>query len=557
MNQKIALKEKIGYALGDGAANIAWRGVSTFLLIFYVDVFGLDPAAVGILMLICRSGDGISDVLMGVVGDRTKSKHGKFRPWVLWTAIPLALMLALLFTSPSLSDNGKLVYAYVTYILFTLIYTANNIPYGALMAVMTSDNRERTSIGSFRMAGAFSGGMIVQGALLYLVLFFGNVNPQIDVTSTSQKDTYEVTVSTSIDVETVSLKTESGIAQFTLKENINNSEIVPVNRISFAMEADKSYTFIVTKEADLTVDKINLIDQKAGYSYAIYVLSIFLAIFMIITFLSTKERVTPPATQESDLWADLKQLVVNKPWLVLLLIGLMFNIYNNIKQGITVIYFVHYIHDELLAASYLVGLALASIAGALAANPLSHKFGKKKLFIYALLFSGGVNSLLYFCDPSNITAIFTIGIVSEFAAAFFPTLFFTMLGDAADYSEWKNGRRATGLIYSAGSFATKFGGGIAGAIIGFVLSAYGYSGGDSQAIAGAIPGVIILMSWVPGVIAIVTAGFMFLYPLDQDKLDKISDDLHEKREKEKALEAGSQENTQADSTTSAKELGSV
>ena len=134
---KLSLKEKLGYGLGDGAANIAWRGVATFLFIFDTDVFGLSPVTVGVLMLVARFSDGISDVIMGVVGDRTKSKYGKFRPWILWTAIPLGLILSLLFTSPDLSDSGKIVYAYITYIFFTLIYTANNIPYGALMAVMT------------------------------------------------------------------------------------------------------------------------------------------------------------------------------------------------------------------------------------------------------------------------------------------------------------------------------------------------------------------------------------------------------------------------------------
>ena len=163
---KLNLKEKIGYALGDGAANIAWRGVATFLFIFYTDVFGLSPITVGILFLVARFSDGISDVLMGVIGDRTHTKYGKFRPWVLWTAIPLAAVLSLLFTNPNFSDTGKLIYAYITYIFFTLIYTANNIPYGALMAVMTGDDKERASLGSYRMVGAFAGGMLVQGALL-------------------------------------------------------------------------------------------------------------------------------------------------------------------------------------------------------------------------------------------------------------------------------------------------------------------------------------------------------------------------------------------------------
>lgn len=263
-----------------------------------------------------------------------------------------------------------------------------------------------------------------------------------------------------------------------------------------------------------------------------YLMSVFLAIFMFITFYTTKERVHPPKTQKNNLKQDFKDLIYNKPWLVLLVIGLLFNVYNSIKQGIVIIYFTHYLNNQLLAASFLVGLMLASIAGAMITAPLGKKFGKRNLFIYALLFSGGVNALLVFCGPNDVEAIFAIGIVSEFAAAILPTLFFVMLGDAADYSEFKNGRRATGLIYSAGSFATKFGGGLAGAIIGFVLGAYHYDGQDSLAIEGAIPGIIMLMSWIPAIITLIAAGLMFSYPLTQNKIDKITLELNTRRLKD-------------------------
>jgi GPH family glycoside/pentoside/hexuronide:cation symporter len=203
--------------------------------------------------------------------------------------------------------------------------------------------------------------------------------------------------------------------------------------------------------------------------------------------------------------------------------------YNSIKQGIVVIYFTHYLHNQLLAASYMVGLMIASIAGAMITSPLGKKLGKRELFIYALLFSGFINALLYFCNPANTTAIFSIGIISEFGAAIFPTLFFVMLGDAADYSEYKNGRRATGLVYSAGSFATKFGGGIAGAIIGLVLTAFHYNGQNELSIQGAIPGIVMLMSWIPTIIAFIAALVMIFYPLNQKKMDEITHELTNRR----------------------------
>ena len=529
MTEKVSLKEKIAYALGDASANIAWRGVSAFLIIFYTDVFGLAPGIVATLMLVARTSDGVSDVLMGVIGDRTKSKYGKFRPWILWTAIPLGVILSLLYICPeSWSTNMKIAYAYVTYILFTLIYTANNIPYGALMAVMTGDDRERSSIGSFRMVGAFAGGMLVQGSLLFLVAHFGNVNPTIDVQQLESAK-YQITVSSPNDVQNARIQTENGIAQFLMVGNENDTQTIGK---SFSMQAGVPYVFTVEGEENITADSFSIINQRQGYSKAIGTLSIVLILCLFITFYFTKERVTPPASQKTNLANDLSDLVQNKPWVILLAVGLIFNIYNNMKQGITVIYFTHYIHNQLMAGGYMTVLMLASIVGAAATTPLSKMFGKKNLFIGALGITAIINSLLHFCGAQDTVAIFCIGALSECAAAILPTLFFTMLGDAADYSEYVNHRRATGLVYSAGSFATKFGGGIAGAIIGYVLGMYNYNGQDSVAIQGAIPGIINLMSIIPAVIAIIGAAVMVMYPLNQEKMDNITNTLSERRKLE-------------------------
>ena len=531
-NSKLPLSEKIGYALGDGAANIAWRGTATFLLVFYTDVFGLAPAVVGVLLLISRFSDGVVDVAMGIIGDRTNTRWGKFRPWILWTALPLGLILSLLFTTPNWSPGPKIFYAYATYLLFMFIYTANNIPYGALMAVITSDNKERTTLGSYRMVGAFAGGMIVQGALLYLVAYFGNVNPAIQIQPLAPKQ-YSVTVSAPKDVSNVNIKTKDGLATFSQRAAAGSTGATPpLNTVSFSMKANTPYTFTVEGEENLTPEKITIIDQKKGYSNSIYIMSVFLSLFMFITFVTTRERVQPPKDQQTNLKKDFLDLVRNKPWVVLLIIGLLFNVYNNMKQGIVIIYFTHYLHNALLSGSFLVALMLASIAGAMITGPLGKKWGKRNLFIYALIFSAFVNALFIFCGPNDITSIFAIGVVSEFAAAIFPTLFFAMLGDAADYSEFKNGRRATGLVYSAGSFATKFGGGLAGAIIGLVLGAYHYNGQDSHSIEGAIPGIKMLMSWVPSIIALIAAAVMALYPLDQQKMDEINAELDARRANE-------------------------
>lgn len=529
---KLSLGEKIAYALGDASANIAWRGVSTFLLIFYTDVFGLTAAVAGIVLLVGRFTDGIGDLLMGVVGDRTRSKYGHFRPWILWTAIPLGVTLSLIFTAPDWSQEMKGVYALVTYTLFMLIYTANNVPYGSLMAVMTPDDKERTSLSSFRMVGAFAGGMLVQGALLFLVSYFGNVNPTVNVTKMAEAQ-YAVTVSTTEDYQKVKISTSDAVASVEWTDSLG---INPAKSQNFSAVANEQYKFVVTGQAELTAEDITIIDQSRGYSNSMYIMSAILVLALLITFRFTRERVEPPADQKTDIWVDLKDLIHNTPWVVLLCVGLLFNIYNNIKQGITVIYFSHYVHNEFLAATYMVCLMLASIAGAMLTTPLGIRFGNKNLFIGALLATGLINSFIYFCGPEDTTAIFAIGIGSEVFAAFLPTLFFAMLGDAADYSEYVNGRRATGLVYAAGSFATKFGGGLAGAIIGFVLSGFGYVGADPSTYAGSQEGFVMLMSWVPAIIVIAGAAIMFFYPLSQQKQSQITAELQARRAAQQAQE---------------------
>lgn len=524
----ISFWEKAGYALGDGAANIAWRGVATFLFIFYTDVFGLSPVAVGMLMLITRVSDGITDVLMGIIGDRTSTRYGKFRPWILWTAIPLGVILSLLFTAPNLSATGKIVYAYVTYITFTLVYTANNIPYGALMAVITGDDRQRTVIGSYRMVGAFAGGMIVQGALLFLVTQFGYVNTTVQISQLHDKQLFTVTALEEVD--NARITTGDGVNTLVLLgDGSEGTKQQAASALSLNLKKNNTYQFLAGGEKQLSLADLSIINQKKGYSQAIYLMSVFLAFFMFITFYSTRERVSPPPEQKTDLRKDLIDLVRNRPWLILLLIGILFNVYNSIKQGITVIYFTHYLHNQLLTGSYLVGLMLASIAGAMITGPLGKRWGKKKLFIAALLFSAASNALMVLYGDRDVYPIFITGMLSEFASAIFPTLFFAMLGDAADYSEFRNKRRATGLVYSAGSFATKFGGGIAGALIGLVLGAFAYDGQDAASIPGAIPGIIMLMSWIPSLIALLAAAIMTLYPLNQSKMDEITLELNRRR----------------------------
>ncbi len=440
-DEKIKLGEKIGYALGDTAANIAWRTITSFLLIFYTDVFGIPAVAAGILLLITRLSDGITDVIMGMIADRTKSRFGKFRPWLLWSSLPFGLMLILTFSTPNLSQTGKLIYAYVTYIMLTLVYTANNVPYSALMGVMTANQKERTSLSSFRFAGAYLGGIIAQGLLIYLVLWLGKGNEQL------------------------------------------------------------------------------------GYQYSMYLLAGLLVLFILITFFSTRERIHVSSDQQTSVKMDLKDLLRNRPWVILLVIGFLFVVFNSIKQGTTVIYFKRFVGNEQLAASYMVVLLVVSMVAAMVTTPLANFFGKKKLFIYSMIFTGVLTGSIYFANPHQAGWIFVLGALAEFGAGIMPVLFFVMLGDAADYSELINQRRATGLVYSAGTFAMKFGGGVAGAIIGFVLGHYGYDGMNEMTVPAALPGIRLLMSWIPSLFMIFSVLVMITYPLSSKNMEEIEKQL--------------------------------
>ena len=176
--QKLPVKEKFGYGLGDLASNIVFQVVINFSMYFYTDVFGIGAAAVGTLMLVVRLFDAVTDPLMGGIADRTNTRWGRYRPYLVWIAIPYGILAVMTFTTPDLSDSGKLVYAYITYALLMTAYTAINIPYSALGGVITSDPQERASVQSWRFMLAMAGGALVTASTLPLVDFFGQGDRQ-------------------------------------------------------------------------------------------------------------------------------------------------------------------------------------------------------------------------------------------------------------------------------------------------------------------------------------------------------------------------------------------
>ena len=172
-SQRLTISEKLGYGLGDTASNFFFQTFAIFLLYYYTDVFGISAAAAGTLLLVTRLWDAVTDPAMGAIADRTNTRHGKFRPYLLWVAVPYGAMGYLMFAGPDLSDTGKLIYAYVTYALMMTLYTAINVPYSALMGVMTPDTQQRTVLSSFRFIGAFGGGLLISMLARPLVELFG------------------------------------------------------------------------------------------------------------------------------------------------------------------------------------------------------------------------------------------------------------------------------------------------------------------------------------------------------------------------------------------------
>ena len=503
---KIPFYEKVGYATGDAAANLVWRGALAYLAVFYTDTFGLTAAAAAMLFLVVRLSDGVTDIIMGMIADRTNTRWGKFRPWILWSTPFLALFMVLCFTTPDLSDSNKLIYAYVTYIGLTLAYTVNNVPYSALMGVMTASDTERTSLSGFRFAGAFAGGLLVMGFLPDLVAYFGDGNDALGYQ-------YSMYMFAGILIALMV------ITFATTKERVTTVVDESSNLKTELFDLSKNLPFII----------LPLLAMSLFFYYRDIYSGIFFVIIMTSMWLLIKRLINNTSEDMSGTQRDMVDLLTNKPWLILLGIGFLTMMFNGIKYGTIAYYFKYQVGDELMIGKYFIALLLVSILGALCTGYLSKLLGKRKLFIVALMLSGLLTAAFYWVPQGNISAIFILGCSAEFFAAMMPTLFFTMLGDSADFSEWKNGRRATGLIYSAGTFVQKTGGGFAGALVLVVLASYGYDGMDKATIEASLPGMQLLMSWIPAAFAFAGAALMMFYPLSCKQNQQIGNELIQRR----------------------------
>ena len=446
-NGRVSFIEKVGYGLGDTASNFYFQMFMIYLTFYYTDIFGISPAAVGTMLLVTRIWDTFNDPLMGIIADRTRTKWGKFRPYLIWMVIPFAVIGVFTFTTPDISYNGKIIYAYITYTLMMMAYTAINIPYSALMGVISPNSLVRTSLSSYRFVLAMVGTFIVQGATLPMVKFFGQG------------------------------------------------------------------------------------DQQKGFQMAMVVYAIAAIILFVITFATTKERVQPPKEQKSNLKEDLKDLLANKPWLILFVIGI-FTLSNiSIRSASIVYYFKYYVGNEDLSSLFMVLGTAGVIVGVMLTEPLSKRFGKRNLYMFLMGLTAILTAAFYLVPKEQIVAVFALHIIISTVMGPTAPLIWAMYADTADYSEWKSGRRATGLVFSAATFAQKFGWTIGGAIGGWLLAYYGFKANVEQT-AETQNGIRLMISIIPAIGALLSTLTVRFYKLDDQLMKTIEIELKERKENE-------------------------
>ena len=472
---KAGLSEKIGYGFGDMSSSMFWKIFSYYLPFFYSNIFGLSLAHAGTLVLVTKLYDAVSDPVMGLIADRTNTRWGKYRPYLLWIAIPFAVAGVLAFFTPQ-TDNYtfKHVYAYVTYILMMTVYTAINVPYGAMLGVMTDDSREKSVFSSFRMFFAFIGSFIAMGSFEPLLKL----------------------------------------------------------RQSIVGTLPAEWTLADSTPADWTI--------------AVSVIGIVCAVLFILSFMMTRERVTEaemakePARENSDETAktsvaeDLKALVANGPWWMLLGGGIAILLFNCVRGGAAAYYFADVLGTNAIftLALFLTVGEISQLVGVVVTVPVSEKIGKKATFLLVLVAVTVLSIIVAFLPetPAGMWALLVSQILICIAIGINSPLLWSMFADVADYSELKNGRASTGLIFSSSSMAQKFGAAFGSAIVLWVLMAFGYDNAKGAVqTPEALATIKALISWIPAIGSAAGIAIMLGYPLTDKKMSEIRQELSKKR----------------------------
>lgn len=467
-SQKLSVLEKIGYSLGDLAANLVFQTLVTYLAYFYTDIYGLKTEdATLVTLFVGLFAAFVFNPVMGAIADRTSTRWGKFRPWILWTAIPLGVTALLAFSTPDFSYTGKVTYAIITYALLLMLYAANNLPYSALSGVITSDMGERNSMSAYRFIAVMFSQFFVQVFMYNFILKAGNG------------------------------------------------------------------------------------DKAVGIEKVMTVLAIVGTIMLLITFLTTKERVVPKAEQKSSLAEDLKDLSKNIPWIIMLTVTTLIFITLAMKGGSYVYYFENYVDKVQIAAildpikPYLptfendtsLGLGVFNGGGILVgligiwwSKSLADKYGKKIVFMVSLFISTLFIIAFYFFPPQAVGTMFLVQMLHMFFYGIGTPILWTMIADVADYSEWKNNRRATAIIFAAMMIGLKGGLSIGSALLTKILNVFDYQPGiTSGQSAETINGIKMLVSIFPAIPFLIAVGLLFFYEINKNMEVQIQSDLEKRR----------------------------
>jgi len=476
-SQKISVVEKIGYSLGDLAANLVFQTLVTYLAYFYTDIYGLKPEDASIITLTVGLLAGfVFNPLIGALADRTRTKWGKFRPWILLTAIPLGAAALFAFSTPDFSYKGKMIYAAATYTILLLLYAANNLPYSALSGVITGDMSERNSISSYRFVAVMFAQFFVQVFMLPIILSAGHG------------------------------------------------------------------------------------DKAVGIEVVMTWLAIIGTVMLLITFLTTKERVIPKPEQESSLSADLKDLKNNKPWIIILGVTTLIFITLAMKGGSYVYYFNNYVDEASLQqfispitnffnsigmnffgedprsagfGLFNAGGIIMMIVGIAFSKRFADKYGKRDAFIASLFISTLFVLAFIFYPPKSVGLMFLSQILHGFFYGIGTPLLWAMIADVADYSEWKNNRRATAIIFSAMMVGLKVGLSIGSSLVAYIIGQYGYISSEG-AVSVLQPetvsdGAKMLVSIFPAIPFFLACGLLMFYEINKKKEIEIEHDLKERR----------------------------
>lgn len=440
---KLGWGERLGFGVGDLGFNFYWTTIASFLAAFYTDVFGISAAAAGTMLFVTRIIDAFTDPIMGAVADRTRTRYGKFRIYLLIGGVPMAAAAVLTFTTPGLDDGGKLIWAYVTYSMMMLLYTVLSTPYSALSGVMTARSQERTTLISIRFLFAFTGGALINKYTLPLVEYFGAGN-----------------------------------------------------------------------------------DIK-GWQMTMVLYGVLATLAFMTTFFSTRERIAPPPAQKTNPLDDIKDLLGNRPWVILFALAMIIMMTFTMRAGSSYYYFNYYVERPELLSNYLFWQMIAYAGGALLAPVMTQFIDKAKLLMILMSIVGVLSIAFYFVPRDAIWAMFTLNILISLALGPKSPLTWSMYADAADYNEWRNGRRATAMTFSAATFAQKLGGSLGSAGMLWVLAAIGYAANEAQSGASQT-GIALLQTAIPGVFALIAVFVLRYYTLTGSQLEKIQADLKER-----------------------------